>query len=278
MYEKSYTDNVLKRETKKSNKKNSFSWRRALIVSIILTLIAGLTLLIRLPYFQIKEIKIEGTKSVFPEDVKDLVLSHLEGNYLFLYPKSSLFLLPDAFLEKDLKREFTRFRVVKVKRAGHDSISIRVQEYERYYLWCETSESCDFMSREGVVFPASSFFSGDAIVKIFVGERGSYPFSPIGKDELAMVEKLSRRLQDINISPAEFHFKRDANNKLIVIFYHNDYPTEIRFDTTLSMDMGLDAFYATLRDANFNRRFRDKTLKLLYVDLMLPSKVTYNFK
>lgn len=278
MYEKSYRDNVLKSVEKGNPKDNSFSWRKALITVVVLVIIALITLLIRLPYFQVKEIKINGSNSVFPEDVENLVKANIEGDYLFIYPKKSLFLISDIKLRKEIKNNFSRFKDVRVKRVANDTLSIVVKEYQPKYLWCEDGNNCSFMDEKGVVFSEAPFFSGAPFVKIFVGQKSEYPFVPIGTDELQIVEKLNQKLQNIRITISELHFKRDANNKLIVVFYHNDHRSEIFFDTKIAIDMSLDAFYATTRVQEFSRQYRDKTKKLLYVDLMLPGKVVYKFE
>lgn len=277
-YNKSYQDKLLRTKEDVIKEKRAVKLKRWFFCITLFVIFIGFILISRLNSVQIKNIKVNGTKSATPEDVSNHVYSLLEGKWLYVFPKKSILLLPDSFLVKELHRRFPKFEYVEVKRSGIDKITININEYEGVYLWCLKDENCSFMDNKGVVFMQAPFFSGSAYIKIFVGEMEDYPFVPISDQELKITNLLLSRLRAINIEPTEFYFKRGVMNRLEVIFIHNNNPAKLIFDTSLSTEMSLDSLYATVRTDAFIRKYRSGVAMLEYIDVTLPTKVVYRFK
>lgn len=279
MYERDYHATVLQDEKQSKNKqKKDFPWKTVLLVFVCVVLVGGFITVTKLSALQLQTVEVSGAQSADPKDVSQYVFARLTGKWLYIFPKTSLVLLPDRSLEKSIKRAFPRFETVAVSRSGTTTITVNVTEYTSVYLWCdELTTECSFMDVHGVVFAPAPFFSGSAYIKIFSGATQGYPFIPITEQQLATVQFTVERLKAITIDATEFHFYSNPN-KIVGVFYHNGSPAEIIFDPEISTDTVLQSFFTALRTPPFSTRFKSDTATLQYIDLRLPNKIVYKFK
>ena len=199
MYERTYHTKVLAQKNTSEPPRRTFFGKKIIIGTIVLLCLVGIVVLIRLPSLQVKTIVIEGTDVEDPEEVETLAWAHLEGKLFSLLPRTSMFLVPAARIEKQIAATFPRFSSVGVRRSGFDSLIVRVAEREGTSLWCVSDDRCFFMDADGVVFAPAPFFSGDAYVKIFVGTESELPFTPVPSQMLATIALLHERLPSIGI-------------------------------------------------------------------------------
>jgi|GEM_PF-1227270 len=284
MYERNYHTRVLDDETQSKpqaggkKRKKIFPWKQALLVSCCVVLVGGFITLAKLKQFQLTNVEVVGVESADPKDVSEFVMNSLEGRWLYIFPKTSLVLLPDASLEKTIRRAFPKFSDVSVARSGRQSIVIEVKEYVGTSVWCdEVTQACSFMNDDGVVFAPAPFFSGSAYIKFFGGQAGAYPFVPLPVESLATMKFLSERLSAINIEASEFYFYTKPE-KLVVVFYHNGNPAKIIIDTEISLDTTLQSLFTAIRTPAFSVKYKSSTAMLEYIDLRLSNKVVYKFK
>lgn len=281
MYERNYHDSVLseeKAQSVKKKKKRVFSWKNALLTALCIIVVGGFITATQLNRLQVREVVVEGANSADPKDVSVFVTESLSGKWLYLFPKTSIVLLPDHYLEKAIKRAFPKFSDVSVVRRGTQTVKVSVREYEGVYVWCEAgTENCSFMSYDGVVFAPAPFFSGSAYIKLFVESASEYPFVPITTEQLTTMRFLVERLQGIAIEPSEFHFF-SGPERTEVVFYHNGYPARLIVDPNIPADTSLQSFFTAIRTAPFSIRYRDGFSILEYIDVRLPNKIVYKFQ
>lgn len=278
MYQRNYHATVLGEEKNPKQKRKKFPLKTFLLSFVCVVIVGTFVTLTQLTRLQVTSIDVRGVNSADPKDVSEFVMDTLEGKWLFVFPKKSILLLPDHFLEKAIARAFPKFSDVSVSRGGTQTVVVSVKEYEGVYLWCESEQGeCSFMDAQGVVFAPAPFFSGSAYIKIISGVKKEYPFIGTNNTDLESITFLLARLRAINIEPTSFRFSY-APSKLVVTFYHNTHNAEIIIDPTLSLETTLESFFTALRTQPFAGKFRGGVSRLQYIDLRLPHKVVYKFQ
>ncbi len=285
MYERTYHKTVLKQEEKDVDKKNSRGkagalreWNWKLIIGIVsaVILLVGSVLLIRAPRLQVRTIEVNGAHVADPGDITEFVNSQLQGNKLFILPRSSIFLAPEHAIEKALKAQFPRLQTVEVDRKNFSTLSINVTEFQGMYLWCTADADCYFMDQNGIAFATAPYFSGTAYPKIFNGTASTLPFQAVTADQLTMVSLLLSRLPSLGIDPAEFHFVSD--HELDVDFNHDGHQAQLIFDPTSNTADALQVLFTGLRTNPLAGKFRDASQVLQYIDLRFSNRIVYKFQ
>lgn len=274
MYERTYHSKLKQSELPKE--KLPFNWKRFVRVSAGVLAVSGIVVLIRLPVLQVKTVEVMGVNVADPEEVSVYVKKEIQGKVLFILPRSSMLVVPTATLAKKLTHAYPRFSSVDVRRKGINTLAVTVREYVGTYLWCNTLDSCYFMTDDGVVYAPSPFFSGDAYAKVFGGEKGDFPFMPITAKDFATVKLLEENLPTVSIHPAEFHFL--PNRELRVVFFHNGRESALLFDSEGDTAAALQALDTAFKTDTFANRYRDPERALSYIDLRFPNKIVYKFQ
>lgn len=277
MYERTYHKAVLKTDDKPVKKEGGrVNWKAALWIVVSVAIVVGAVFLIRMPRLQVTNVEVAGAHVADPGDVKEFVMTELQGKKLFLLPKTSIFLVPEHRLEKDLKAQFSRFQTVSVSRKNFSTLVVTVSEYQGVYLWCSDDASCYFMDQNGVAFAPAPYFSGNAYPKIFVGQKQGLPFQAVTASQLAFIAAALDKLPVIGINPEEFHFVSD--HELDVYFNHYGQQSKLLFDPTTNLQDAMNALYTGLRTNPLATKFRDQTQILQYVDLRFSYRVVYKFQ
>jgi len=275
MYERTYNSRVLKTEEKPTKKKRrGISWVHIVVIGGIFLILVVVVLLIRAPKFQVRSINVIGTTVAEPLDISDFVLNTLGGNYLWIFPKSSVFLISNDAVASAVKNAFPRLNSVVVDRDGLSSLRVTVTEYPGVYLWCD--DACSFMDENGTVFADAPYFSGSAYLKIYSGERAPYPFTPISPEELTLVAHLKERLEAIDIIPLSVRF--ESGHKLSVSFNHYTHVAALYFDPTEDTERALATLYSGLRTESVARLYHDESKVLEYLDLRFVNKLIHKFQ
>jgi hypothetical protein len=274
MYERTYHKSVLKQSDTPKEPRH-FPWKRALVAIGVISLLVGFVFLNRMPALQVNAVSVEGTSVADPEEVSLYVSKLLEGNMLYVFPKTSILLVSSPFIRKNIRADFPRFETVSVSKDSLHSLHVRVKEYDGTYLWCETEVHCFFMDTNGIVFAEAPYFSGSAYVKIYTQQGGEVPFNPVSSEELVMINTMIERLKAISIMPDEFHFLSDQ--QLSVSFSHNGNRSSIYFDPRGDVEESLETLYSGMRVETFGRLYHDSQKKLEYIDLRFSNKMVYKF-
>lgn len=273
--QKRYQASVLKYDTD-AKKHAPFPWKRLIWIVSIVAFFAGIVVLIRLPKFQVHTVNVIGTNVADPVDVSQFVMGSLQGNSVFILPRTSILLVSTVELTKKIQDHFPRFKTVLVERDSMDSLKVTVSEYGGVYLWCDHEDVCSFMDMTGTVFADAPYFSGSAYTKIYIGERAPYPFHPISTEELALVIHLKEQLAKIEINPISFSF--ESEHKISVSFIHHTSHANIYIDPTKDIDNALETLYSGLRTEPMVSLYRSPLKVLEYIDLRFANKLIYKFQ
>lgn len=133
---------------KRSVFRSKFLW--GLVIFAFFSSGAGYVIFLS-PYFQIREVRVDGVKLVQEKDIQALVGPFLERNVLFLKSKP-LALLDTSAIENTLMGALPLLATVNAQREMPDTLRISAKERQSLVPWCQRSQTCFALDREGVAF------------------------------------------------------------------------------------------------------------------------------
>ncbi|HSE56562.1 MAG TPA: hypothetical protein VLB02_00530 [Candidatus Paceibacterota bacterium] len=278
MYTTAYQEQLL-REKQPAPKKKRWKKRKLFFILLVIALgIAGIIVLIRASFLQVRSVVVEGVNAADPGDVQARVEESLGGNYVFVIPKASIFFLSKDALVEMLTTEFPRFASVSIERRDFHTIAVRVHEYEEWALWCRSKaadDDCYFMDAAGTVFSPAPFFSGTAYLKVYKGELGEMPFEPLTPVELALLKRYKEELPSLRLVPTSVSF--DSPYKLTVEFLYGDSTAQLFINPKHDPALVLENLSSALTSEEFKSAFRSAAKPLEYIDARFTNKVVYKF-
>lgn len=276
MYEKTYKTQVLGKDAppKKSPRR---LWKKILVGVLVLAVLFFSGYLIKRPKLQVSAIVVTGTNVLDEKEIEAKVHTLLQGKVLWIFPRTSIFLVRERKLERLLQENFSRIETVSVDRTNFHTLSIAIKEFEPVYLWCrDDMEQCYFMDKNGIVYSEAPVFSGTAYPKIFSGRSlDTLPFVGMTTEEVAQVALLEKRLKEIGITTRSFHFV--SKRELDIEFLHNKGSAHLLINQNVDTDTSLEYLFSALRTEPFASLFRNQNKKLSYIDVRFSNKVVYKF-
>lgn len=204
------------------------------------------------------------------EQIKKVVNKDLEGNYLGVLPKKSIFLFPRDTIVLDILKDFPQFYSASVATAGSTGLEISVSEREPYALYC-LDQKCYFLDSGGLIYSEAGSFS-DGVYTVF--SEDSAPINPIGErylseSDLANLDQFFKKVGSFDLSP-KLLIKSGDEYKLVL-----DGGAYITWKNTDD----LNVVFSNLMAVFNNHLIRMSDLpNLLYIDLRFGDKVYYKFK
>jgi len=222
---------------------------------------------------QIKSIAVNGNSVVQTEEITNLVLREITGNFLHLYSKSNIFLYPQKTIERKLLEKFSRFNNAEVEITDFNDLSVFVTEREPFALWCQSQDAlaCYFVDDDGYIFDKAPDFSPNVYFTYF-GEIQSSD-SPVGsfmlnQNEFSNSEAVIEGLKVLGFNPTGLKFtKKDGT----VVLSNS---TDIIFRLSDDASRTLSNFESVINDPSLDLR-NGNTLKARYFDLRFGNKVFY---
>lgn len=151
---------------------------RLLVALIIFTPLAilsyGAWYVTHLSALTLREIKVEGGKTLSQSEIEKVVNEELTGTYYHLVPKRFAWFYPEERIIERIKA-VPRVKDVTVERTSGDELIINFSEYLPYALWCahptvSEPDRCLFIDDEGMAFAQAPPLSGSALLR-FVDEK-----------------------------------------------------------------------------------------------------------
>ncbi|MEI6022560.1 MAG: FtsQ-type POTRA domain-containing protein [bacterium] len=279
MYERQYKTRVLK--TPPPTPRIFVILKRVGIALAIGLFVWGVVACLRYHKFQIQNVAVSGTFVIDPHDVETFAQNTMQGNYLRVIPKTSIFVLRPNTLAARIKKQFPYIQTIEIHRQNMSSISIAITEYKGVYVWCtDTEEQCFFMNKNGLVFSPSPYFSGSAYIKLFGRQDGKtnteVPFEPYHDELFAHVPEIIRDMPIVGITPVSFTYQQE--HSLAISFMHNGTMAQLFIDPTKDILYQIQALSAALNTEALGTSFDDTNKTLVYLDTRFDGKVVYKFK
>ena len=252
---------------------------KAIIVGVIVAAIfAGVVAFFRIPYFQVEKIEIKGNSLVDGDDLTDTIKVKMEGRYLWLFPKTNIFLIPKDKILAELTEEFKRIKKISLDKKYFGAIAVKLEERSNAVLFCE-KEDCAYADENGFVFEKAPYFSGAVFLKL-VEQRNSdsgenaktideyLGISFIAESEFKKILEFAGLIAKAGGGISKIVLKKEN----IYEFYVNEGWKIILNDKNEPQSVYLNLM--TVLEANI----KDKRPKLDYIDLRLGNKIYFKYK
>jgi cell division septal protein FtsQ len=267
--------------------------RRKTILNKILLCLLGLFVvfflfayLSRLNALNINDIEITGNKVVNTEDIKVVVEEQLAGKFLWLFPKSNIFIYPENNIKHELWNKFKRINDINLSVKNNKILEISLTERDAKYTWCgETpnlvanlpnEEQCYFVDENGYIFDEAPYFSGDVYFKFYgMASSGTYFF----QKNFQQLISLKDTLLAMGLKPVSLFMTNDGD---IQIFLSSNTSSGIQPKIILKADADFqnvaENLQAALNTEPLLSKFKNNYSKLQYIDLRFGNKVYDKFQ
>ena len=168
----------------KEKPKSKIHWRFKLYVALAIVCIVGVVYVLRLPEYQVSKVVVEDLVLTKESDITDIADEYLGYSYFYFVPQSNVWLYPK---EKILKAVLALPSIDDVDLyldKDTNALHIKIKEKKHEYVWCDASNICFYMNKDGYIFAPSPTFEGN----VFLTFRGLITDEPLGKNFLPKVK------------------------------------------------------------------------------------------
>ena len=259
-------------------KRRSSFFRFFLVISVFVLLVVGSAYLLKRPEVTIKNIILDGNKTVSTEILESFVKEKLLGNYLFIFPRSSIFIYPRRIIEENIPLKFKKIKTTKVTFNNFDSITVTVKERIPKALWCGENRlegaipECFFLDEKGFLYTQSPSFTGDVNFRFYgpLGEGSSIGQQFLPEKKFQEISFFLQSLQESDIQAVELAIGDERDYELYL-----ENGTQVLFSQDEELSMVLDNLQSTLLSDTFKEHGE---VRIDYIDLRFGNKVYYKFK
>jgi len=248
------------------------------VVLFIGVLTYGVVYLLNREEILIDSISISGTKVLAPVEVETFVFSYIEGNYLFVIPRSNIFLYPKSRLQAGILENFKRVKEVDIHRNGWRGMRIEIEERNPHTQWCGENRldgvipECYFLDEDGFIYAKAPLFTGDVYFHFYGplsnGEPvGQYFFE---RDAYRSLTLFLTSLRTEDILAVDFAIRDE-----------DDYEMYLGSGTRVifGRDQDLGNVIENLKSVLSAEEFQKNTLgSVEYIDLRFGNKVYYRIQ
>lgn len=180
----------------RAKRRKSLYLKVGIVACFLILAIGGLVFTLRLPSLQVTSVEVVGASTLATEDLRASIDREMDGSYLLVVPRSSIFLYPKRSIENALSEQYPKLRSVGVRFKDFGSIAVSVSEREPSALWCGASSAdarqCYFMDAQGLLYAPAPSFSGPVYVSYYGALSSDVPLraSFLGEDRFASLAAL----------------------------------------------------------------------------------------
>ncbi|MEK7575188.1 MAG: hypothetical protein AAB511_03080 [Patescibacteria group bacterium] len=229
----------------------------------------------------IRDVEVEGAKTIVPTEITDLAEEFLIGRYLYTASRANILLYPKGAIENKILELFPQVERVSISFKNLHAITIRLTERTPEALWCQAesstvtksvTEHCFVLDADGFIFAPDSIL-GSSTTKYLKFYSAKSKGDPI-RQEYASVEyfyallDFAKDLADSDFPVSFFRERTDTDfeAKLLV-------GPRLIFGRDADFVSVLSNFRAIISDPNLGGAGDLSTVD--YVDLRYGSKVFY---
>jgi hypothetical protein len=139
--------------------------------------VALAALLVQLSFLHIADVRVVGTRALDEQEIRGHVQEHIDGAYMWVFPKRHSLYYPDKKIRADLLSMYPRIKSLDFDVIGATSLHVQVTEREPYALWCghvlsttspaSAAPDCYFADDGGYLFSRAPYISDNEFFKIY---------------------------------------------------------------------------------------------------------------
>ncbi len=238
--------------------------------STIAVLVLVPMLIVNIPLFSIKNIKIVSAKTLNEASVTEYVQSVISKDYFKFFPRNTFLTVGKKDLKTKIMHEFPPIKDLDISLHTPNTMEIAVSEREPFALWCREGKECFFFDKEGFIYSKAPEFSSPVYVEYRNGVEGE----PIGervstKETFDRVVKLSKGISLYGLKVEEIVFAE--NNSVNFNLSQGSLYISLRGSDELTL-----ANLGSLLDSpKTNLKNKNGGLTVSYIDLRFGNKVFY---
>ncbi len=138
--------------------------KAVLLLGAIILVVFFARFVLRLPQVTIHTITVEGAAAVPKGEIEGVAREAIAGDYLYLFPRASIFLYSKTAVVEALLKKYRRIVSASVGFLSPTKIAVRVTERAPTAIFCTSDSlatvtvntSCYFMDADGFVFDTAS--------------------------------------------------------------------------------------------------------------------------
>lgn len=260
---------------KKVRRRKLWFWGTLVAILFLASLLVYVS---RLESLLVREVEISGVEAISTLEVRNFIKEEIAGHYLWLIPKSNIFLLPRDNLRESLLREFLWFKSLEFRWPSDGILFVEVEERSPHSLYCEdfsdeSLASCYFLDETSLIFARSPGFLG-VVYSIYTTREPLV--EPLGQtlfleEEFRSFPAFFDSLSVLGLEPLALEVGTNDYKLLLkpgsyVVWKKNRPLSSVRLDLETFL------FSAPIRE---QEDFLDR---VLYLDLLTEDKVFYKFK
>jgi len=262
--------------------------RRAILNKIFISFLGLLAIFGSLAYFSnfkslnISQIEISGNKVVDTEAIKQVVGEQITGKYLWLFPKTNIFLYPKNNIKNTLQDKFKRLNNINLS-INNKTLEVSLGERVAKYTWCGTilpqtndEQKCYFMDENGYIFDEAPYFSGAIYFKFYGAQSESYFF----KQNFKQLITFKNVLISLGLKPVALYIINDGDVEIFLskeISSTSTVGPKIIFKIDADLQNVAENLETALNTEPLKSKFKNKYSSLLYIDLRFGNKVYDKF-
>ena len=252
-------------------RKKEISWKRRMFFLWVLFLILALAYVMFFsPLFEIKEIKISGSRSISNEEIRNSLDDFLFKKFLIFFNQNNLFLITNSDITEILANDFPRIFSIEInKDIFKKIIDLKIIERKELGIFCKIGEDCYYIDEEGVIFEKAPQTSGTLILVIKdSSEKGlELGENVVGKEFMAELIDLRNYLSNqLGLKVLDFVINLDSLKDLRVGIHEGWY---VLFDGSRDFKNQLEALGLVLEEKIEERG------SLEYIDVRIENRVYY---
>jgi len=173
----------------------------------------------RVPSYTLTQVEVSGGQTISHENVSNIVLQQLEGEYAGFIPRSFAWTYPEQDIISALSK-VPRIHSVAVERSDSSTLAVSFDEYLPEALWCKTllAIECVFIDESGYAFGTSPNLTGGSLLRFIhtsqTPEIGRQLTSP---EDFQLLQQLANLLAENGwyVSHIEIDKARDAFLRIV---------------------------------------------------------------
>jgi hypothetical protein len=243
-----------------------------------------LVFLSHLKNLNISNIEISGNQVTDTNAIKGVIEQETAGKYLWLFPKTNIFLYPENSIKNILQNKFKRLQNINLSIKNNKTLDVSLSERTAKYLWCgntppstpTSAPDCYFMDDNGYIFDQAPYFSGEVYFKFYGLNNDNPSGSYYSQQNFQQLVSFKDMLVNFGLKPASIYVTNDGNVDVFLSGLNSSTTgPEIEFSINSDFQNVAENLEAALTTEPLQTEFKTKYSTLQYIDLRFGNKVYF---